>query len=312
MGVTPTVPLWLERLPRPDVVHVFGFRDPLGTAVATWCRLRGVPYVLEGLGMFRPKLRKVGLKRLLDATALRHVVAGASLLIAVSARERDEYFDAGIDAARIVLRPNGFPPVAETTPDAVRVPLGLPSAAPLVLAVGRIAAGKGLELLVDALPGLADAHLVLVGPDDGHGLSSELHKRARVAGVEGRVHLLGARPRPEIDRLYAAADVLVLASRHESFGMVAAEAASAGLPVVVTDRCGVAELLHDAALVVPYEGAAIAAAVHRVLTEPGLSEKLVRDGQDTARRYAWPAIVSEQERIYRHVLGGRPQDPARH
>jgi glycosyltransferase involved in cell wall biosynthesis len=187
----------------------------------------------------------------------------------------------------------------------VRLALGLPVDAPLVLAVGRIAAGKGLELLVDALPGLPGAHLVLVGPDDGHGLSSELHRRARLAGAVGRVHLLGALPRPEIDRLYATADVLVLASRHESFGMVAAEAASAGLPVVVTDRCGVAEFLHDAALVVPYEGAAIAAAVRRVLTEPGLSEDLVRDGRATARRYAWPAIVAEQERIYRHVLGER-------
>ena len=175
---------------------------------------------------------------------------------------------------------------------------------PLILSVGRIAAGKGLELLVGMLAGLPDAHLVLVGPDDGHGTSREIRRLAAAAGLEMRVHLLGARSRAEIEKLYAMADVLVLASRHESFGMVAAEASSAGLPVVVTDRCGVAELLRDSALVVPYDQDAIAAAVRRVLTEPGLADTLSRAGQATARRYTWQAIVAEQERIYRRVLGG--------
>src|SRR6478735_6137100 len=73
MGLTPTLPRVLERAPRPDVVHVFGFRDPVGTGVAAWCRLRRVPYVFEGMGMVAPKHRKVLVKRALDATAFRGV-----------------------------------------------------------------------------------------------------------------------------------------------------------------------------------------------------------------------------------------------
>ena len=73
MGLTPTLPLQLERAPRPDVVHLFGFRDPIGTGVATWCRARSIPYVFEGLGMVAPKHRKVLLKRVLDSTLYRGV-----------------------------------------------------------------------------------------------------------------------------------------------------------------------------------------------------------------------------------------------
>src|SRR5512133_602913 len=71
MGITPTLPVALARLERPDVVHVFGFRDPITTGTACWCRWARVPYVFEPLGMFRPRLRKVLLKRALDATLYR-------------------------------------------------------------------------------------------------------------------------------------------------------------------------------------------------------------------------------------------------
>ena len=286
------------------MAHVFGLRDTVGATVATWCRVRGVPYVLEGLGMFRPKLRKVRLKRLIDATALRHVISGASLLVAVSAREREEYLEAGIDPARVTLRPNGFPPVVERPATSTPITAGLPEDAPLILSVGRIAAGKGLELLVGMLAGLPDAHLVLVGPDDGHGTSREIHRLAAAAGLKTRVHLLGAKSRAEIEKLYAMANVLVLASQHESFGMVAAEAASAGLPVVVTDRCGVAELLRarrSSSVTTRKPSPRPCAACS---SEPGLADTLSRAGQATARRYTWQAIVAEQERIYRRVLGG--------
>jgi hypothetical protein len=59
MGITPTLPVALARLRRPDVVHIFGFRDPITTGTAAWCRIRRVPYVFEPLGMFEPRLRKV-------------------------------------------------------------------------------------------------------------------------------------------------------------------------------------------------------------------------------------------------------------
>src|SRR5919201_907666 len=104
MGITPTLPLALARLPRPDVAHVFGFRDPVTTATAAWCRVRRIPYVFEPLGMFQPRLRKVLLKRLLDATLYRGIAGGASIVATVSQLEADDVAAAGVPRERVAVR----------------------------------------------------------------------------------------------------------------------------------------------------------------------------------------------------------------
>src|SRR5919199_4584776 len=109
MGITPTLPLALSRLARPDVAHVFGFRDPVTTGTAAWCRVRRVPYVFEPLGMFAPRLRKLRLKRVLDRTLYRSVAGGARAVVVVSAHERDDVVEGGVDPARVRIRGNGFP-----------------------------------------------------------------------------------------------------------------------------------------------------------------------------------------------------------
>ncbi|MFL5980142.1 MAG: glycosyltransferase, partial [Gaiellaceae bacterium] len=86
MGITPTLPVVLARLPHPDVVHIFGFRDPVTTGTAAWCRARRIPYVFEPLGMFRPRLRKVALKHALDSTLYRGVAGGAAAVVVASER----------------------------------------------------------------------------------------------------------------------------------------------------------------------------------------------------------------------------------
>src|SRR5262249_50431861 len=116
MGLTPTLWYELSALRRPDLVHVFGFRDFVGTMSARWARRRRIAYVFEGLGMVRPKLRKVALKRALDATVYRSVLSGATLLVAASERERDEYLAAGAAPELIAIRPNGFPDVVVPPP----------------------------------------------------------------------------------------------------------------------------------------------------------------------------------------------------
>ena len=100
MGITPALPVALARLPRADVGHVFGFRDPVTTGSAAWLRLRRIPYVFEPLGMFRPRLRKVRLKRMLDATLYSGVARGAAVVVVSSQRERDDIVAGGVDAAR--------------------------------------------------------------------------------------------------------------------------------------------------------------------------------------------------------------------
>jgi glycosyltransferase involved in cell wall biosynthesis len=302
MGVTPTLPVALTRLDRPDVVHVFGFRDPVTTGVAAWCRLAHVPYVFEPLGMFEPRLRKVVMKRVLDATLYRGVARGASTVVVASQREADAVIAAGVEEEKVRVRGNGFPePVAATSNDELRSRLGIPENAKVVLYVGRIAAGKGIEHLLETVRELSDAQLVIAGPDDRHGTAALVRRAQLDARTQGRVHLLPVTDQPPHD-LYPQADVFVLASAGESFGMVAAEAAAAGTPVIVSDRCGVAEFFDDGeALVVPYEGPAVVDAVRQVLSDESLRSSLAQGGRAAAKRTSWGHVTDVQEEIYREV-----------
>jgi glycosyltransferase involved in cell wall biosynthesis len=292
MGIAPSLPLALARAKRPDVVHIFGFRDPVTTGTAAWCRVPRVPYVFEPLGMFQPRLRKIALKRLLDTTLYRGVARGAAAVVVASGREREDVVACGVPAAKVHVRGNGFPAPEDAPANGdLRTELSIPAGAPLMLYVGRIAAGKGIDHLLAAVRELPETHLVIAGPDDRHGVATDGE----------RVHTLPMTEEPP-RRLYPQADVFVLASEGESFGMVAAEAAAAGTPVIVSDRCGIAGFFEDGeALVVPYERAAVIDAIRRVLSDDALREQLIRGGPTAARRMSWDTVTDVQERIYRDV-----------
>ena len=304
MGITPTLPLGLRRLPRPDVVHIFGFRDPVTTLTAAWCRRRRIPYVFEPLGMFRPRLRKVWLKGALDASLYRRVASRAALVVCASPRERDDVIACGVAPERVRARGNGFPePVDPSSPlgTDLRASLGIATDARIVLYVGRIAAGKGIEHLLAVARRLPEVHVVLAGPDDRHGVAALVH----AAEDTGRVHSVGQSDGPPTD-LYRQADVFVLASDGESFGLVAAEAAASGTPVVVSDRCGIAPFFHDGeALVIPANEDAVVAAVESILGDETLRRQLSSGGIEAARRNSWDRVTDLQEELYVEAIASR-------
>ena len=308
MGVTPTLPIELARLGRPEVVHVVGFRDPVSTGVAAWCRARRIPYVFEPVGMFRPRLRKVALKWVVDATLSRGVARGADLVIVSSPAERDDVVSGGVDPARVRIRGNGFP---EPPPPAGGDPLAgtVPAGVPVVLYVGRLAAEKGIEFLLAAVRRLPEAHVVLAGPDDRHGTLRAIEAARADPAVRDRVHLLPPTPGPPFD-LYRRADVFVLASGGENFGLVAAEAASVGTPVVVSDRSGVASSFEPGeALVVPYEEEATVMAITRVLEDDDLRRSLAEGARRAAARSTWDAVVDRQLELYREAVAPVSDEP---
>ena len=302
MGITPTLPLELRRRERPNIAHVLGFRDPVTTVVSAWCRRRGIPYVFEPVGMFRPRLRKVGVKRMFDATLARGVATGARLVIVSSPREREDVVAGGVDPGRVRIRGNAFPeppPAEDGDPLAGIVPPG----APVALYVGRIAAEKGIEHLLEAARRLPELHIVLAGPDDRHGTMAAVHAAVADPRTAGRVHPLPPTPGPPFD-LYRRADVFVLASGGENFGLVAAEAASVGTPVIASELTGVASSFADGeALVVPYDVAATVGAIARVLCDPELRARLSAGARRAAERSTWDAVVERQLELYAEALG---------
>ena len=195
MGITPTLPLALARLQRPDVVHVFGFRDPVTTGDGGVVPpARGSRTSSSRSACSSRRLRKVALKRALDATLYRGVARGAAAVVVASERERDDVVACGVprgEGARARQRLSGAGRRQRANGD-LRAQLGIPRDAPLVLYVGRIASGKGIDHLLAAVRELPEAHLVIAGPDDRHGVSTRGRARAHAAddgGAAARVSI---------------------------------------------------------------------------------------------------------------------------
>jgi glycosyltransferase involved in cell wall biosynthesis len=227
-----------------DVVHVLGFRDPVGTVAARSASSAGVPYILETCGMHRPRLRSVRAKRAFDMVIGRRIVDGAALVLATSELERHELVEDGVDGGKIRNRLNGLTLPNAELPERgrVRSRFQVPHDAPLVLSLGRIARKKGLVDLVQAVLNLPSVYALIVGPDAADGTLDDVSRAARAG--DGRVLVdVGGLWGPEKLAALVDADCFALPSMTENFGNAAAEAAAVGVPVVVSDECGIAEVL---------------------------------------------------------------------
>jgi glycosyltransferase involved in cell wall biosynthesis len=303
MGITPSLPLAWRRAGRPDVVHVFGFRDVVSTMSAAWAHRTDIPYVYEPLGMYLPQFRSQSLKHAFDRMLGAPLVQAADVIVANSEWERRQLSAAGLPTERIGVRPNGFPvPVEDAVGGRLRERLRLDSETPLVLNVGRVSFKKGLDMLLEAVAPLDGVHVAIVGPDDGDGTLERLQQLRGTLGLGERLHLVGPLDTSRPVEVYGDADVFALPSRDESFGMVAAEAASTGRAIVVSDRCGVAELLAGAALVVPFDVDATREAIARLLADGALRERLGSAAREVARSISWDAVVQRQLELYRLAI----------
>jgi glycosyltransferase involved in cell wall biosynthesis len=293
-----------------DLVHIYGLYDLFGSTAAWFCRRHGVPYVLEPLGMFGPKVRSQNKKRLYRKLVGNALFAGARVVVANSDTERNELIAGGIAAEKIVLRRNGIE-LAEfqTLPAAgtFRGKHNLDDKTPLLLFLGRISFIKGLDQLVNAFAQVVrvhpDARLVIAGPDDADGCTEAIRKTVAEFELGNRVILSGPLYGDERLQAFVDADVFVLPSRYESFGNVAAESIACGTPVLVTDRCGIAPLIDgSAALVVPCEVDGLRAGMERLLENDGLRSRLRAGCSQVARKLSWDEPVEQTERLYRSLV----------
>jgi UDP-glucose:(heptosyl)LPS alpha-1,3-glucosyltransferase len=226
-------------------------------------------------------------------------------VLAVSAMAADEVArDYAVPRDRIAVVYNGVD-LARFDP-AARARLGPPLRAELGIAAGRrvcaaVGSGfvrKGFDLLLDlwrSPDAPPDTVLVLVGDDERLGRWRRL---AAAPELAGRVVVTG--PRPDVEAVYALADVVCVPSRQEAFGNVVLEACAAGVPVVTSRRAGAAELLDGplAALVVtsPDERPALAAALARALGPDGPA--LGTAARRRAETLTWDAHVTGVERVF--------------
>lgn len=312
----PTVPLERLRVPLPvlyDAWHLLGRPGPETVAghadlvhltVPVAPRPGPTPWVATVHDLF-PLTRPTDLNRRgvrLAARGLGRIRDHATLVAVPSDAVARDCHRHGFDPGRVRVVPWGVHRV-RVHPDAVgsvRERRGLRG--PYVLFVGTLEPRKGLDVLADALVLLDRPGLTLVvagasgwGPD----------ARERFAGVPSPVRWAGHVPTGELDALRAGAAVCCVPARAEGFGLPALEALAAGAPVVTTEGTAMAEVVGDAALLVPPgDPAALAGALADVLDDPALADRLRREGSRRAAAFD-PADTARAYRdLYLEAMGG--------
>lgn len=217
----------------------------------------------------------------------------------VSRAVREGY---GVPADRVTVVRLGLP---ERHPVPPRELEGSPS----VLFVGGNYQRKGLSALLAAVarlrPEFPELRLHVAG---GDAKADAFRAEARRQGVEGRTTFHGWVPNDAIRAMMAGADVFAMPSLVEAFGLVYLEAMSAGVPVVATSRGGAAECFEDgseALLVPPDDPKALAQAIRRIVSEPGLHTRLVANGRAAAARLSFESTLDATEAAYRRTLASQ-------
>ena len=261
----------------PEAVCVGGWAHPAMHLAAAWARRHGVPYLVTSESHPR---RHGRLRAAAKGAVARRLVREASAWLPVSARAQALLVELGADPARCFPVPNA--PDAErfararadaAAREATRREHGAVGGEPVTCFVGRLVPAKGVGVLLDAArrlrPDVPATWVVGGGP-----LKRRLEAVARREGLFPRVRFLGERGYDEVVRLLAAADVVVLPSIHEPYGVSLHEGMAAGCAALASDAVGAAELV-----------------------EEGASGHVVPAGDAAALAAAWRALLADRERL---------------
>ncbi|MBA2430331.1 MAG: glycosyltransferase family 4 protein [Thermoleophilaceae bacterium] len=239
----------------------------------------------------------------------------ADRLITCSAYMREHVCDVyGLEEEQVSVVPNGIDP-SELVPMADLAPLRRRFAAPeerLVLLVGRLVYEKGFQVALEALPGLierlGDVRFVVAGSGTHE---EELRTLATALGLDGHGTFLGWIGDDVLHSLYRIADLTVVPSIYEPFGLVALEAMASGCPCLVADTGGLRE-------VVPHENVglrfrsrdpeSLGAVAERLLSDVELRERLVAEASEHVLGFDWADVARQVADLYAESIGhGVPQ-----
>jgi len=237
---------------------------------------------------------------------VRHVLAQADAVIAVSQSLKNVMLKLGCPSPKITVLENGVDPLKFRPGPllAARQVLGLPADRPIVLSVGRLVELKGFHILVEAVTRLRlhRPNLLLVIVGDGP-YRSMIEKQISTMGVADNVKLVGSQPHDQLGLWYSAADLYCLASSQEGWPNVLLEAMACGRPVIATSVGGIPEIVRSSSVgtLADRTPEAFAHAIDQALLHQWDHEGIVAH----ARRHSWPNIAERLLNLYSEVLARR-------
>ncbi|HYZ71005.1 MAG TPA: glycosyltransferase family 4 protein [Thermoleophilaceae bacterium] len=232
----------------------------------------------------------------------------AERVVTCSAYMREHVADIyGLEEERIAVVPNGIDP-AELVPVADLDELRARFAAPderLVLLVGRLVYEKGFQLALEALPTLVERVgnvRFLVAGSGTH--EAELRKQAAELGLDAHGTFLGWIGDDVLHSLYRIADLTVVPSIYEPFGLVALEAMASDCPCLVADTGGLREVVPNEDVGLRFRSrdpASLAVMAERILTDPELRDRLVAEASEHVLGFDWSDVARQIAGLYAEV-----------
>jgi len=292
-----------------DIIHLHNVRTFQNIIIHRYAKKYNIPYVLQARGSLITFFYKLWQKRIFDVIWGRRILKDATKLVALTPIEAEQYRSMGVSEDKIEIIPNGIElSEFDNLPERgeFRRKYCLNDTQKVVLYLGRIHKLKGLDLLVRAfaeLPKpLSNIKLVIAGPDDGY--LPPLKKLITDLEISNEVLFTGHLYGEDKVEAYVDADVFVLPSVYEIFGNVVLEAWACGTPVIVTDRCGLADTVDgQAGLVVPYSKDQLRDALLHMLSDNKLRLQFGEKGKLLVReKFDWSIIVERIEDVYKQCI----------
>jgi D-inositol-3-phosphate glycosyltransferase len=286
----------------------------------------GVPLVqmFHTLGHMKNRVAKAEGDREVDARVRieSQVMRWADRLIAATPLEKRQLTNLyGADPGKITVVPAGvdtdlFYPRNKAK---VRQMLGLPDLdTPILLFVGRIERLKGIDTLLEAVAVVSRTctgrnlkALIVGGGGQTEEENAELRRIVQLhrdLNLEDQVEFVGSKPQEMLPLYYAAADITVMPSHYESFGLVAVESMASGTPVIASNVGGLSFTVLDGEtgyLVEEENHFMLAERVHTLLKNPELRDKLGEQAARHALRYSWETIADQLSHVYSDEISGR-------
>lgn len=280
----------------PEVLHVHCF-GPNGLYALALASVTRTPLLVTGHGETFADDHSVFDHSALLRWGLTTALRRAARVSACSAFALDDLRNRfGLDGGVVIG--NGVDLRATTTTSTRDEP-------PVVFAVGRVEHTKGFDLLVRAFDegGLAARARLVIG-GDGSALEDLVADVSR-RGLTAQAAFTGRLDSDEVAERMATASVVAVPSRREAFGIVALEAWRAGTALVVTNRGGTVEFVHDEVdglLVDPEDTAALAHAITRLLDDPELAQRLASAGSAAVQQFSWERVADRYETLVAEVV----------
>jgi glycosyltransferase involved in cell wall biosynthesis len=257
--------------------------------------------------MYPPRARNPFAKKAYNFLLTRWMMQHAAAVIAASEAEAAE-LNAIASQKKIVYRRNGIDVSALAnlpSGEKLRKTWAISPEQKVVLYVGRLSPIKNLEQLILAFAkaDLRNSRLILVGPILERAYEARLRALIATLRIEASVLIAGPLYDEEQRAALALADVFVLPSLNESFGNAAAEAVAAGVPVLLTETCGIAPLINErAGLSVPLGVESLASGLRTMINDPARRDQLVARRAEVIRELSWEQPIRQTEELYLSII----------